>query len=334
MNFNKNLSKIDLTFMLSIVIGMSFLFTYIYKVGYFIALDIPFMYLFVETKQVVFTMIILVILIFVLYIFTNLYIFFLGIKVKGKRIFRAFSRFLPIYEVINNKEVLSKTKEEFEILQEDINKEKLNREYMEKGINYNIDEFEEFKKIKNLDYETIVELQDLEERNSEFKKIVLDLKKDEKERNEEMEELNSIITRKTNDINQSFIIQYIHFMFFLLYGLFCFYFGFTGHFVLSIILVIVYLFFNIQINRYFFNRKYFVLGLLMLTFFLFYVFIGSYVFSSEIENFYTFEKDEQDYIILEFYKDKYLYVDIKDDKLGDKFNLISVDQIHDIKLKK
>lgn len=289
MEKNESLSKVDLTFLLTLLIGLSYFIAYIYFFSEFVYYGIPLEFLDIGVKEVVFTLVLII---------------------------------TPITSIITGLILQYKDKDK----DKDVNFKILFPPiifFIKTRINIK----KELKKYDNLIVEQEAKLL---ENKSDL--LTFDTSETEKKVNEYKNEYLFLIIQKkaANKIFRVRMSSSIKLMFFILIVMFAvtslimskYYFSsFFGSIILFslIIYVGILILFNKSIKLIIF-----IISVLIL-----YTFSLPYIHSFKENNYITFEKDEEDYIVLTTYKDNFIYVPINKDTNGieRKFNLIPINQV-------
>ncbi len=325
---NKDImSKLDLTVVISLVIGISYGFTYIYYSGKFAYLNIPMEFIEVNIKETFYTMLILAPLIF------NV-IFTLVSQLKVK-----FSEEEKDNGSITYKEI-SKELDQTDKDLKSIEKEIIDKE---KSINEMNSEAESVlkslhtmeKEIRDSSYkkeeitETVNEIAMLRER---AKGSLINGSKIETNIKRQKEQI-ALGYERTNNSKRKIRIDRLkmitfYFAAIVIIIMICTFFIHTGlklyaYLILGMLTMTI-------INKWLVNReKYLIISLLLILFFIVCAYIMGYNASITKEKYIIFEKNDVDYVVLTLYDDKFLYapIDKSTNNYEGDFNFVESSQL-------
>lgn len=315
MGINKFYSKLDLTFILSILIGISYFFTYIYEVIYFWYFNIPFSFLSIGVKDVVFT--ISVITFFLIYIFSLLIVLLLLDKIVINNV-NVFS-FFKISEI-------RKKKEKLKLVEQDYNETK--RKIYEDSDKHD-------KLIKDTEV-FLVKNDNSSEDNKAIIESLDKLKKNRKSNRENMDRFESKLKSTYKEFRNSYINKFISFSMFFIIVLLLIFTYFTDNYILFIIVLFAGLFTFWSISKLINKDKMILLFTLILVSFTFFVASTSFLITSQKEDYIIFKEKNKNNVVLTIYEDQFLYVNIdrKTNKIDNKYNLIPVNEVDGFKKEK
>lgn len=329
MKFNKYFSKLDFTLILSLVIGISYFFTYVYQAVYFFYFDIPFFFLSVGVKDVVFTMTVIFFLILLMYLFTMVIVFCTNFKIKGKRILK----FLNINKIRSKREELNSLETEFNEIKKEISEDDKQLDEIDRKTEEALKKNESIRKDETVNDEIKKTNKENENYSKDIKNRIFSLRQDRYLNQELVSGLELKLDSVYKELRISYLMQIIILMFIFSFSLLVGYFITIDYFYWAFIIYLISIPVFLLVNYLFSKTKVLLLSIFMLIFFVFYVGVMSFIISSETKNFVTFEKDEKDYIVLDLYKDQFLYVNLnkKTNSIGNKYNLILVSEVDNFK---
>lgn len=314
MNKEDILSKIDLAVILTIFVGICYGLTYLYYAGQFIYYGIPIIFIDIDVKNVFFTMLILSPII---------------INIIGS--FTASIQMNIIPREDSNSKKGSLKEINWRIVQRELNS-------TIKGL-YEIDDDildleVKWKNIK-LELETTdttllsqEELENLDHKKKEIKQLEKELNL-AKQRQEISKEKIAKWQKDLNEVKNSTIKRIIVLVTVIGFLLIIIFYMFNREFYTIAFSIIGHLAF-LTISSYFLKRGNYVWPIITLIVFMVSFTLGiGYNNSYHQERYITFEKDNDDYIVLSVYEDQFLYTSLDKDNMiaGNGFNLIDIKDV-------
>ncbi|GAA5416182.1 hypothetical protein Pryu01_01214 [Paraliobacillus ryukyuensis] len=312
MNKEKLLSKFDLAVLLTLIIGISYVLTYLKYVGKFFIYDIPFYFIDVGAKEVSLTML------FLSPLFINLIIIVTSaFKYNFFTLFDLFS-FNAFKQIKESENGIKNLKNKAISINEELN---LYKQSLDKrDDNINID--------SNLAL-TYSEKEEFLEKQNENSK----LKEQLNESNTLLEEI-EISIKKNKQLQLWYIIALCSFIIPILIFIYLSVISNNPKFYMSLFIFLFQLL-TIQLSQKSIKKKKFLLlSLIIITCLTVIPICLGLINGYSNKDFYTFEKDENNYVVLTIYKDQFLYTEIdrNTNNINETFNLIDIKDVENFKL--